>query len=199
MKPRHALCTLDIAAEEGPPWSDPKKPSPTSPNTVVWPRGRFVVSSRVRSAFAAVACVALILSACSSDDAPKRGSTADAYAVVIRWFVDHSGSDQERPTVFVEALGEGVGIGLDTQAAVVSSTGDFAEVKFIDDRSEALSDEGVRDGGIFIALGPAVESERSVTIDAAEIESDTESIGWTFDLISRAGTWTLTDDPVRSD
>jgi hypothetical protein len=144
-------------------------------------------------------CVALFLGACSSDGAPERGSTADAYAVVIRWFVDRSGSDEERPLVFVEALGEGVGIGLETQAAVVSSTDEFAEVKFIDDRSEALGDDGVRDGAIFIALGPAVESRRSATIESAEIMSDSKSIGWTFNLISRAGVWTLAGDPVRID
>ncbi len=99
---------------------------------------------------------ASLISGCTSDGPAERGSTADAYALVLQWFVDRSESEVDPPLVFVEALGEGVSIGLDTQAAVLSSTVDFAEVRFIDDRSEALSDGVVRDGGILIALGPIV-------------------------------------------
>lgn len=158
---------------------------------------------RQRQVGALLACAwalfACLIAGCSSESSTDGGSTADAYAVVIGWFVDRSSSEGERPLVFVEALGEGVGIGLDTQAAVVSSTEEFAEVRFIDDRSEAFDGEVVRDGGIFLALGPAVGSDRSSTIEAVEIESESETASWTFDLVTRAGVWGLRGDPVRSD
>lgn len=141
--------------------------------------------------------MATVLFGCSSDDEPDRGSTADAYAVVLRWFVERSGSDAESPLVFVEALGDGVVFGLETQAAVVSSTADFAEVRFIDDRAEAIENDEVRDGGILIALGPAVESGRSVTIESAQLTSESDAVGWTFDLVWRGETWSMRGEPVR--
>ncbi len=154
------------------------------------------LSSRIRFVGVAVLMASLLI-ACSSNDEPDRGSTADAYAVVIRWFVERAESDVDRPLVFVETLGDGVGFGLDTQAAVVSSTAEFAEVRFIDDRAEAFENDEVRGGGILIALGPAVESGRSATIESAQFTSESDSVGWTFDLVSRGATWSLTGEPVR--
>ena len=138
-----------------------------------------------------------LVPACSSDAQPARGSTADAYAVVVRWFVDHTESGSDHPVVFAGALGEGISIGLDTQAAVISATAEFADVRFIDDRSEVFENDAVRDDGILVALGPAVESEGSTTVESAEFTSPTDMIGWTFDLAFRNGTWNLSREPTR--
>ncbi len=79
--------------------------------------------------------------------------------------MDRSGAESERPVVFIEPRGEGLDIGLDTQAAVISASEEFAEVRFIDDRSEALDDEGVRNGGIFIALGPGTQERDLLVVE----------------------------------
>ncbi|HUC32982.1 MAG TPA: hypothetical protein VMS14_06240, partial [Ilumatobacteraceae bacterium] len=68
----------------------------------------------------------------------------------------------------------------------------------IDDRSEALDSDGVRDGGIFLALGPAVADGSMVEIECDEIVSATADTGWTFQLVYRDQTWELRRDPVRS-
>ena len=143
--------------------------------------------------------VALLLPGCSSDEPTHRGSTADAYALVLRWFVERSETEADQPLVFVEALGEGVNIGLDTQAAVLSSTADFAEVRFIDDRGEAFSDGEVRDGGIFIALGPIVGAGTTVSIESAHITSESSTIVWAFSLVSRDAEWRMRNEPEQVD
>ncbi len=142
---------------------------------------------------------ASLISGCTSDGPAERGSTADAYALVLQWFVDRSESEVDPPLVFVEALGEGVSIGLDTQAAVLSSTVDFAEVRFIDDRSEALSDGVVRDGGILIALGPIVGAGTEVSIESAHITSESSTIVWAFSLVSRDAEWRMRNEPEQVD
>ncbi len=136
------------------------------------------------------------LVACSPDRAAPAATVADAYAGTVRWFVDRSADPEGRPPVFVEARGEGVSIGLETQAAVVSAADGFADVRFIDHRSEALDTDGVRDGGIFLALGAAVQDNRSVTIDVDEILSETSKISWEFVFDDTDGSWRIRGDAV---
>jgi hypothetical protein len=144
--------------------------------------------------------VSLIVgNACSTrSPAPDvAGEVSEAYAVVIRWFVDSGGADREDSLVYVIPLGEGTTIGLDTQAAVVAATESFADVRFIDDRSEVLVDEGVRDDALLLALGPSVTNGRRATIECAQVESTDEEALWSFELVYRNDTWVLTDDPTR--
>lgn len=147
--------------------------------------------------------------ACASTPRSARDDRAGAYAVIVRWFVDHAGGDAaERRLVFVqprdegdgggESEGEGVTIGLETQAALISGTIEFADVRFIDDRSEALDDDGVRDGGILLALGPGDPIGNRVTIVADEITSDSVAETRTFELVVRGGEWSLSAEPTSS-
>ena len=139
----------------------------------------------------------MLVAACGSADEPATvGSTHEAYATVIRWFVGRMPGDADRPVVFVEARGEGVGIDLDTQASVVDSTQSFAEVRFIDDRSEALDSEGVRDGGILLALGPVVAEANTAVIEADELLDEDRVTSRHFELHASDGDWVLQGEPT---
>lgn len=140
----------------------------------------------------------LLATACTSRTPEQQGSTSDAYAVVLQWFAKNAATALERPVVYVEARGEGLGVGLDTQAAIVASTADFADVRFIDDRSEALDSDGVRDGGVFVALGPLIDDGRDFTIECDQILSEDASIVWTFSLSYSGEVWSLTAPPVQA-
>lgn len=78
---------------------------------------------------------------------------------------------EELPTVFVEPLGDGFLIDLKVQAKVVKNLEAVAEVRFIDDRVEAVDEDEpgrpVRPNGLLIGLGPLVqanEAERTVQV-----------------------------------
>jgi hypothetical protein len=74
---------------------------------------------------------------------------------------DDDAADATLLPVFVEPLGEGYVIDLAVQADVIRGLEDVADVRFIDQRTEALeqSSDGqpVRDGGMLVALGPLLE------------------------------------------
>lgn len=142
--------------------------------------------------------VALQFASCSSASNPPDdlGSASDAYALVIEWFVQSDRGRSDDPLVFVIALGDGTSIGLETQAAVVASTEAVADVRFVDDRSEAFKDGGVREGAIFIALGPIVRTGRRASIDCDEILTPRTELHWKFKL--RSGErWTIVGEPQR--
>jgi hypothetical protein len=146
---------------------------------------------------AVVVGVALLAAACGSDGEPtNEGSTHDAYAAVIRWFVDRLPGDAEQHVVFIEARGEGVGIDLDTQAAVVEVSQPFADVRFIDDRSEAIDADGVRDGGVLLGLGPVVVEARTAVIEADEIVDEDTVVSRRFELRLVDDEWVLPGEPA---
>ena len=165
---------------------------------------RFLMSTAIRLSKGVCSCSRLIVvigviaaGACSSDGSEKAGDVSDAYARVVRWFVDHSAGDADDQLVFVQARGEGLGIDLDTQAAIVESAESFADVRFIDDQSEALDADGVRDGGILLAIGPAVADGSTMVIECDEVSAEDVARSLSFDLRFVAGEWLLRGEPVE--
>jgi hypothetical protein len=79
----------------------------------------------------------------------------------------------------------------------VSSSEDFAQVRFIDDRSEALGeDEIVRDDGILLAVGPAIIDGDTVSITSEEVAGGDGAMSWTFEVRrDRDGRWSLGGPP----
>lgn len=152
---------------------------------------------RFRTVLCLVPTIAMV-AACTSDKPQQSGPTSGAYVAVVQWFVENSPDAQDRPIVFVEARGEGLGVGLETQAAVVSGANDFADVRFIDDRSEAMDSDGVRDNGLFIALGPLVEDGDLFNVECDQVLSEEESTVWFFTLRFRNDTWQLTLPPLEN-
>ena len=156
------------------------------------------VSTR-RNWLVALAPLALIplWTACSpgtSSDA----AVADAYSEVIKWFADRSPDDPDPLTVFVEARGEGFEIELLAQAAVVEASAPFADVEFIDDRSEAIGDDGVvRDEGLLLAFGPAVLEAELAIIECDEIITMESMHSWRFELRYVGDGWLVLEDAIE--
>ncbi len=75
---------------------------------------------------------------------------------------DKTDKKAELPTVYVEPLGDGFVIDLAVQAGVVKNLTPVAEVRFIDNRVEAVqTDEPgqpVKANGMLVGLGPLVEA-----------------------------------------
>ena len=99
--------------------------------------------------------------------------------------------------VFVDVLGEGFEIDLDLQAAIVSSSEEFAQVRFIDARSEAFGDgDTVRDEGFLLAFGPAAIDGRTASITSDEVDSPDSARSWSFEVRHDGeGRWSLVGAP----
>src|SRR5688572_4444459 len=128
---------------------------------------------------AATSIALLFAAACSPDKSGSESDVAGAYARLIQWFVDRTEpapddeGERDPVVVFVEARGEGFNVGLSMQAAIIARAEPFATVRFIDDRSEALTDGDapVQDEGLLLALGPAKEHGSKVVIECDEFVS----------------------------
>jgi hypothetical protein len=110
-----------------------------------------------------LAAIVSLTAACSAPSPENPEVRAGAvYDTIVHWFADESADDPEPLPVFIEPRGEGASIQLDVQAELIKSAKDFATVKFIDSRDEALvtNEDGstvVADDGILIRLAPVVE------------------------------------------
>ena len=101
---------------------------------------------------------------------------ANIYAAVIQTLGPDEPADPGAETeeldrvVYVGSLDEARVISLDVQAAVVEMLEDFATIRFVDEKTEAIDDttvdcEPVLDDGVLVLLGP-VPTGRSPSIDA---------------------------------
>lgn len=122
--------------------------------------------------------VALAVASCDDDDAEPRAYTAEAYAAVIQAIApDPPGDPVEEldRVVFVGPIDEDVKISLGVQASVVEDLEEFATIRFVDDKKEAIGGdetEPVMDDGVLVLLGkvspgnsPTVRAERYVDVD----------------------------------
>ena len=124
------------------------------------------------------------------------------YETIVRWFSERSPDDPDPLPVFIESRGEGASIELDVQAELIQSTQDFATVKFIDSREEALvtNDDGtvvVADGGILVRLAPVIEEGRKVRLDVDVHQSDENFTTMQFTLNLDNDEWVLEEPPVE--
>ncbi len=138
--------------------------------------------------------LAVLLVACSNDK--ERPSAAGAYALVIGWFMDQRDPAVDSTIVYVAPQGEGFSVGLDMQASIISNTKDIADVRFVDDRAEALDAEGLpRDGALVLSLGAAVEDGSRLHIGVDEVLGEQRAKSWQFALRARGQDWRLTGTP----
>jgi hypothetical protein len=132
------------------------------------------------------------------DDADRN---ATIYRSVIADVVGRSGvgldDSDDLPVLFIEAF-EADGISLEVQVEVVTSFIEQYEIRFIDDRDEALEDdlEGlpVRENSVLIGLGPIVldgtadvRSERYLSTDAVS--------AYRYTLAGRDDSWSIVGAP----
>lgn len=104
--------------------------------------------------------------------------------------------EPELPTLFVEPLGDGYVIDLKVQAKVVKNLEAIAEVRFIDDRMEAVqADEPgqpVRPNGMLVALGPLVQgSEVERTVQVRRYVDERNHVDRLATVTASGGSWTV--------
>jgi hypothetical protein len=119
---------------------------------------------------------------CGAEDGRSTERGAQVYDAVIRALVSEppghpdTGAEQRDRVVYAGPLGEKVDVSLEVQVAVVDQLEEFATIRFVDSRNEAIDDDEerkpVREDGVLLLLGripdgrsPSVEATRYVDVD----------------------------------
>lgn len=137
-------------------------------------------------------CLTLGLVGCK-DDKPKKQSPNPgvAYSAIVTWFANRLATDPEPLKVFVEPMPDGSTVGLEVQAKVIDKVQKVADVHFVDDRKEAVSEDHagelvVKGNGVLISLGPTLRVKDINQVECFELDPNDDS------AISR--TFSVTDD-----
>ena len=158
------------------------------------------------SRLAAVFAVAAVLIGCVDNaDSDDTARNAAIYRSVIADVVDRSGvvldGVEDLPVVFIEAF-DANGIALEVQVAVVSSFVEQYEIRFIDDRDEAVAMDldglPVRANSLLIGLGPIVLDG---TVDVrSELYLSTDAVSaYRYTLAGRDDRWPVVGAPEEID
>jgi hypothetical protein len=145
--------------------------------------------------------------ACGADHRTASDDRAIAiYSTVIRVIAPPNG--RTPPTtplgdpVFVVAANTHSPISLEVQAGIVEVLHNFATIRFVDERSEAIAtsdpDEPVHERGVLITLGKIPAGRTNVTIDVQRYERIDDATTYRITL-ERVGTsWKPVAPPVPS-
>jgi hypothetical protein len=129
--------------------------------------------------------VTLAAGSCGSGGPSEHEREANVYAAVIRALAPDGSADLGAETeelervVYAGSLDEENAIALEVQAGVVEMLEDFATIRFVDEKAEAVDEtedgEPVLEDGVLVLLGavpagrsPSVDAERYVDLDNDE-------------------------------
>jgi hypothetical protein len=138
----------------------------------------------------------LIAASCGAD----RRSAADdrlvaVYSAVIRGVVTQPGAPRPHLSESVFVKGAHSAMPLEVQAGVVDALHDFATIRFIDDRSEAIDDadprKAVRDGGVLVVMGLVPPGHDDVVIEAQRYQRTDNSVTYVIRLHRSDSTWKI--------
>jgi hypothetical protein len=153
-------------------------------------------------ACASVAVTAVTMAGCGSSSDAEDSRPSDVYVATIeRVLADESTSaeDDELPVVYVVPLGENE-IEATVQADVASELHDVADVRFADERSEALDEDEpgkpVLDDGVLIGIGDIAERGNPVEVEVEIYHSEDDSSSRLFTVARRSSRWTVTSTSV---
>ncbi len=115
---------------------------------------------------------ALLLVGCTSDDpGPPAVDEEGAYTAIVRWAastVSPPVEGDDRPVVYVMSLDGGT-IEPGVQAEVARATVDDIDVRFADEREQAIDlddpAEPVHDDGVLLLVGPLPDPAATVEVD----------------------------------
>jgi hypothetical protein len=123
----------------------------------------------------------------------------EVYDAVVRWLADARDDDPEPLLIHVERWDDGA-VDLAVQAEVVASTTEWATVRFIDSRDEAIEwiDEvpQIRNEGLLVRLGPVPERGRQVSVPVDRWSDATTFERWSFTVVQRESTWVVLGTPT---
>ncbi len=151
---------------------------------------------------ASAAVTVVALGGCGASSDAEDFQPADVYVATIeRVLADETpgnGTDG-LPVVYVVPLGEHE-IDATVQAEVASELHDVADVRFADERSEALDEDEpgqpVRDEGLLVAIGEVVEQRGPVEVEVEVYRSEGDSSSRVFTVSRRGSRWTVTSTSV---
>jgi hypothetical protein len=150
--------------------------------------------------------ITLAVVSCGSDGADATDRDAGVYVSVIRALAPGEPDERGQPdpaattgeldrVIYVGPLDEEQAIPLEVQAAVVEQLVDFATVRFVDERAEAIDDRDhsapVLEEGVLVLVGPVpagggptVDAERYVDAgDAARVRVSLEATDGEWDVV----------------
>jgi hypothetical protein len=150
--------------------------------------------------------VVLGAAACGANNRTASDDRAIAiYSAAIRAIAPPEGTTPTLPLghpVFVVAADTNSPISLEVQAGIVDVLHDFATIRFVDERSEAIDTaaphEPVHEGGVLITLGKIPPGHTNVAIEAQRYERI--DVATTFQIsFRRVGTsWKTVGSPRYS-
>jgi hypothetical protein len=155
-------------------------------------------------ALAGAAFAVTLGAGCGGPSDAEESRPVEVYVATIqRVLADESptaGTD-ELPVVYVVPLGDS-DIDAAVQAEVASELRDVADVRFADERSEALDEDEpgmpVRDSGVLIAVGDVAEEGQQVDVEVEVYRSDDDWSTRVFTFSRRSSQWTVTSTSVIS-
>ena len=145
-----------------------------------------------------VAAVAMLLASSCDDSADSEMSrSTQVYVAVVDAALDQVAAPpgDELPVVYVVPVGE-TAIDALVQADVVDAFHERADVRFADERSEAIVEDEeelpVRDAGVLMAIGDVAETGEPIEVEVEVYRSVDDSSGWVLTLARRSSRWTVT-------
>lgn len=163
------------------------------------------LATTLRTRFLGVGLILVALASGCGDGPAGDEREVGIYSAAIRWLVDQGGGDEGgtvfEETVYVEAVGD-EDIPLSVQAAVVARLEDFARVRFIDARDEAIDTaepgDPVRGGGLLIGLGPVRPRDGSpVRLYADRYAKAEHEVAYDLSLEPAGDRWRVVGPPER--
>jgi hypothetical protein len=154
------------------------------------------VTSRLRAI--PVAAVAMLLaSSCDDSSDSEMSRSTPVYVAVVDAALDQVATPpgDELPVVYVVPVGE-TAIDASVQADVADAFHERADVRFADERSEAIVEDEeelpVRDEGVLVAIGDIAESGEPIEVEVEVYRSVDDSSRWVLTLARRSSQWTVT-------
>jgi hypothetical protein len=144
--------------------------------------------------------ITLAAASCGSDGTNATDREADIYVTLIRELAPSEPAergpskeiDELDRVIFAGSLDEHQAISLEVQAAVVEQLEQFATVRFVDERAEAIDHtddrEPVLEDGVLVLLGP-VPSGRTPSVDAERYVDIDDSVHVRVTLGPEDGDW----------
>lgn len=148
----------------------------------------------------AVAGVALAMLGCSSEDRPLEGTARESAVVVqlVRLVAQDAPVDPELPDALplVFVVGYDGTLAIEVQASVVATLVDEIDVRFVDERAEAIDDSTedrpVREGGLLAAIGPIPAERRAVDVEVERYVHAQDVERFVATLVWRDSNWAVT-------
>lgn len=157
----------------------------------------------MRSWALALGAVVVAAAGCQDPDADAGAKPADVYILLVRQALDTLPAPEDpdvKPVVYVVGVGEHE-IGATVQADVAEELRKEADIRFADEREEALEEDEdgvpVRDDGVLLAIGEVPEElDARFDVEVEIYRSEAEGSIRVLTLADRSGGLTVTSSTV---